>query len=208
MRRLAATVLAVAILSPVPFAAATHEVDHRLTIRGAIYESDGTPRGRSMVSVVDPSGEVLASVDTGRNGKFQFALHLHDADAGRALILRSGNINQEFRLVFDPNNTRKERIVTVVIGELARELRRRNAILTGAGIAAIAALAAAAALLLTRKTRRHKKRGGRRSDTGARKAGSGARRGPPQKAAAGGRSAAAGGRRSATGQRRSGSKRR
>ena len=149
--RWSAVFLVAAVLAPAPFAGATHEVDHRVTVRGAIYESDGTPRSRSAVSLVGPGGEVLGTTDTNRAGKFQFVVHLHDEDAGRMLIVRSGATSREFRLTFDPGNRRAERIVTVVIGQQSPQVRRRAAILAGVGIAVLAGLVAGAALLLARK---------------------------------------------------------
>lgn len=159
MSLLAATILAATILAPAPFAAATHEVDHRITVRGSIYETDGTPRARSTISVIDPGGEMLGTTETSRSGKFQFLLHLHNEDAGRTLVLRSGELSQEFRLVFDPATTRKERIVKVAIGVLAPELRRRQAILKGAGIAGLIASTVGPAIVALTAGRRKKRRG-------------------------------------------------
>ena len=205
--RWSAVFLVAALLAPAPFAGATHEVDHRLTVRGAIYESDGTPRSRSAVSLVDPGGEVLGTTDTNRAGKFQFVLHLHDEDAGRMLIVRSGATSREFRLTFDPGNRRAERIVTVVIGQQSPQVRRRAAILAGVGIAVLAGLVAGAALLLARKRKRNKRKGKgkpRVTGSGAGHAGRSAKR----QAAAADRGRAGSGGSTARGQRKSRPKRR
>ena len=130
--------IVVTILVQAPFATATHQVDHRVTVRGAIYDSVGIPQARSELSVIDPEGEVLGTTKTSKNGKFQLILHLHDEDVGRKLLLRTGTLRQEFQLTFDPHNIRKERIVLVTIGDLSPELRRRQSIFTGVGAAVIA----------------------------------------------------------------------
>ena len=205
--RWSAVFLVAALLAPAPFAGATHEVDHRLTVRGAIYESDGTPRSRSAVSLVGPGGEVLGTTDTNRAGKFQFVLHLHDEDAGRMLIVRSGATSREFRLTFDPGNRRAERIVTVVIGQQSPQVRRRAAILAGVGIAVLAGLVAGAALLLARKRKGNKRKGKgkpRVTGSGAGHAGRSAKR----QAAAADRGRAGSGGSTARGQRKSRPKRR
>ena len=205
--RWSAVFLVAALLAPAPFAGATHEVDHRLTVRGAIYESDGTPRSRSAVSLVGLGGEVLGTTDTNRAGKFQFVLHLHDEDAGRMLIVRSGATSREFRLTFDPGNRRAERIVTVVIGQQSPQVRRRAAILAGVGIAVLAGLVAGAALLLARKRKGNKRKGKgkpRVTGSGAGHAGRSAKRQAP---AADRRIAGSGGA-TARGQRKSRPKRR
>ncbi len=188
MRRLA-VFFVTALVVHAPLATALHEVDHRITIRGGIYQSDGTPLSHSAISVADPDGSVLGVTKTGRTGKFQFVLHLHDEDAGRMLVLRSGPITHEFRLPFDPNDRRTERIVRVSIGEVSPEVRRRAAIRTGGGIVLLGALVAAGALLIARKAGRrskgkHKRRAG----------GTGKKQGSPQRqaAGAGARSAASG----------------
>jgi hypothetical protein len=182
-------------------------VDHRVTVRGAIYESDGTPRSRSAVSLVGSGGEVLGTTDTNRAGKFQFVVHLHDEDAGRMLIVRSGATSREFRLTFDPGNRRAERIVTVVIGQQSPQVRRRAAILAGVGIAALAGLVAGAALLLARKRKGNKRKGkGKPRVTGS---GAGhAGRSPKHQAAAADRRGAGSGGSTARGQRKSRPKRR
>ena len=205
--RWSAVFLVAALLAPAPFAGATHEVDHRLTVRGAIYESDGTPRSRSAVSLVGPGGEVLGTTDTNRAGKFQFVLHLHDEDAGRMLIVRSGATSREFRLTFDPGNRRAERIVTVVIGQQSPQVRRRAAILAGVGIAVLAGLVAGAALLLARKRKGNKRKGkGKPRVTGS---GAGhAGRSAKHQAAAADRGRAGSGGSTARGQRKSRPKRR
>ena len=206
--RWSAVFLVAALLAPAPFAGATHEVDHRVTVRGAIYESDGTPRSRSAVSLVGPGGEVLGTTDTNRAGKFQFVLHLHDEDAGRMLVVRSGATSREFRLTFDSGNRRAERIVTVVIGQQSPQVRRRAAILAGVGIAALAGLVAGAALLLTRKTRKRNKRKGK-GKPGVTGSGAGhAGRSPKHQAAAADRRRAGSGGSTARGQRKSRPKRR
>ena len=205
--RWSAVFLVAALLAPAPFAGATHEVDHRVTVRGAIYESDGTPRSRSAVSLVGPGGEVLGTTDTNRAGKFQFVLHLHDEDAGRMLIVRSGATSREFRLTFDPGNRRAERIVTVVIGQQSPQVRRRAAILAGVGIAVLAGLVAGAALLLARKRKGNKRKGKgkpRVTGSGAGHAGRSAKR----QAAAADRGRAGSGGSTARGQRKSRPKRR
>ena len=203
--RWSAVFLVAALLAPAPFAGATHEVDHRLTVRGAIYESDGTPRSRSAVSLVGSGGEVLGTTDTNRAGKFQFVLHLHDEDAGRMLIVRSGATSREFRLTFDPGNRRAERIVTVVIGQQSPQVRRRAAILAGVGIAVLAGLVAGAALLLARKRKGNKRKGKPRvTGSGAGHAGRSAKR----QAAAADRGRAGSGGAKARGQRKSRPKRR
>ena len=205
--RWSAVFLVAALLAPAPFAGATHEVDHRVTVRGAIYESDGTPRSRSAVSLVGPGGEVLGTTDTNRAGKFQFVLHLHDEDAGRMLIVRSGATSREFRLTFDPGNRRAERIVTVVIGQQSPQVRRRAAILAGVGIAVLAGLVAGAALLLARKRKGNKRKGkGKPRVTGS-GAGHAGRSAKHQAAAADRRGAGSGGS-TARGQRKSRPKRR
>ena len=205
--RWSAVFLVAALLAPAPFAGATHEVDHRLTVRGAIYESDGTPRSRSAVSLVGSGGEVLGTTDTNRAGKFQFVLHLHDEDAGRMLIVRSGATSREFRLTFDPGNRRAERIVTVVIGQQSPQVRRRATILAGVGIAVLAGLVAGAALLLARKRKGNKRKGKgkpRVTGSGAGHAGRSAKR----QAAAADRGRAGSGGAKARGQRKSRPKRR
>ena len=173
--------IVVTILVQAPFATATHQVDHRVTVRGAIYDSVGIPQARSELSVIDPEGEVLGTTKTSKNGKFQLILHLHDEDVGRKLLLRTGTLSQEFQLTFDPHNIRKERIVLVTIGDLSPELRRRQSIFTGVGAAVIAIGLVSGTIVLIRKKQHYdkskKKRTGKKPGKSIRN--SGASRSPP-----------------------------
>jgi hypothetical protein len=92
---------------------ATHEVDHRFTVYGAVYDDRGRPVADTKVIVVDPRLDEGMTVFTDRNGGFEALLHLHNADLGDEIIVTALEQRKTIRAAFDPNDkvtVRKGRI--------------------------------------------------------------------------------------------------
>jgi hypothetical protein len=100
------------ILSSSP-AFATHEVDHRFTVYGTVYDDRGRPVADTKVIVVDPRLDEGMTVFTDRNGEFEALLHLHNTDLGDEIIVTALDQRKTIRAEFDPNDkvtVRKGRI--------------------------------------------------------------------------------------------------
>lgn len=76
-------IISASILGPMPFAGTTYQLGHLVTVRGAFYESDGTPRSHAAIIPADPDGEILGTSKTDCKAKYKNILYLHHNDAGQ-----------------------------------------------------------------------------------------------------------------------------
>lgn len=88
---------------------ATHEVDHRFSVVGAVTYEDETPIPREKVAVLGANEAELVSVRTDEKGLYRIVLHLHDPDLGKVFDLRVRDQTKKVRVHFTPGDKRIER---------------------------------------------------------------------------------------------------
>jgi hypothetical protein len=99
-------------------ALALHEVNHRYTISGYVYDDHGKPLSNTTVVIKETSGKVLESVQTGSNGAYQAVLHIHNDNLGIQLIVAARNDEKALTVDFDPYDNSSEREVEVNFGNV------------------------------------------------------------------------------------------
>jgi hypothetical protein len=104
-------------------ASAEHEVDHRFTVSGYIYDTNGNPLSRAGVSIQDAGGKLYGTGETSGNGFYKIQLHLHDEDYGKKLIVKTANLQQEFMVTFDRGDKKTERGAEVNLGSVPEEVK-------------------------------------------------------------------------------------
>jgi|CXWL01.1.fsa_nt_gi hypothetical protein len=95
---------------------ATHEADHRFTIKGNVCGADGKPRAELQVHVKNTRVDVRASTYTDQSGFYKTTLHLHNDNVGDTLVIYAGDEEKEAKIQFDPKDLETERSVTVDFG--------------------------------------------------------------------------------------------
>ncbi len=88
---------------------ATHEVDHRFSVVGAVTYEDETPIPREKVAVLGADEAELISVRTDEKGLYRIVLHLHDPDLGKVFDLRVRDQTKKVRVHFTPGDKSTER---------------------------------------------------------------------------------------------------
>lgn len=117
------TILLFLVITPA-ISFATHETDHRFTLTGHIY-SESKPLSGNKVIIMDGKSKVIGTGTTNKSGFYKIMLHLHNSDYGLQLILKSGDLQKEFRVEFDQNDKRAERSAVVNIGSIPERTDKR-----------------------------------------------------------------------------------
>ncbi len=86
-------------------AVAEHEEDHRYTVRGYVLDAERRPIAGERVTIRGHGGAT-----TGSDGGYRIVLHLHNADIGKTLHVRSRKVETNLRVSFDPGDRRSPRI--------------------------------------------------------------------------------------------------
>jgi hypothetical protein len=96
-----------------PVVLATHEVDHRFTVRGTVRDGrafPGTPlAGKEVIIRERQTGQVLQQGVTDQRGQFVLVLHVHNEDLGKLITVQSQGVEKTLELQFDPDNRTTER---------------------------------------------------------------------------------------------------
>jgi len=95
---------------------ATHEVDHRFVVSGAVRAADGTPRANVKVVAAHPRTPLSETVFTDRNGAYSVLLHLHDSDAGDPVTVTVGDEVKTITAAYNPRDHRTPRQMQVDFG--------------------------------------------------------------------------------------------
>jgi len=90
-------------------ALAEHEVDHRYIVRGYVLDAQQQALANQEVRVYDRAS-LLASARTDSAGFFSLHLHLHNADKGKLIRLRTGSGEADIRVTFDPADDTTQRV--------------------------------------------------------------------------------------------------
>ena len=150
----------------IPLATALHEIDHRYDVTGFVLDDEKQPLANSPVSIrLDK--EVIGYQETNAQGHYRIRLHLHDADLGKTLSVKTVAGEGVIRVTLTPGDARTERrhYANFVGGELIEEPLSRYPIwLYGAAAALL--MAAMAAIIISR---RHPKRAQAPPQSGAAK---------------------------------------
>ena len=94
----------------------THEPDHRFTVYGTVYDDQGRPTPDVKVFVVDTRVDQGVTAFTGRNGKYEALLHLHDADLGNEIVVTALKERKTVRVEFNPKDKTTPRKVRLDFG--------------------------------------------------------------------------------------------
>ncbi len=148
---LAAMVIAWA--TGIPLATALHEIDHRYDVTGFVLDDEKQPLANSPVSI-RLGKEVIGYQETNAQGHYRIRLHLHDADLGKTLSVKTAAGEGVIRVTLTPGDARTERrhYANFVGGELIEEPLSRSRYpiwLYGAAVALL--LAATAAIIISRR---------------------------------------------------------
>lgn len=95
---------------------ATHEVEHRFVVSGAVHAADGSPRSDQKVVVAHPRTQLSETVFTDRNGSYSGLLHLHDSDAGDAVTVTVADEVKTIKAAFSPADHHTPRVARVDFG--------------------------------------------------------------------------------------------
>ena len=97
----------------IPAALATHEVDHRFTVRGTVRDGRAFPgtllAGKEVVIRDSKTGQILQQGVTNQQGQFTLVLHVHNEDRGQSLTIQSEGIEKTLQLQFNPDDRTTER---------------------------------------------------------------------------------------------------
>lgn len=139
-----------------PYAAATHEADHRFTVEGVVCAPDGKPVADEQVIVKDTRVSVKASAYTDSDGYYRATLHLHNDNLGDPIRVTVQDKQEHTKVQFDPKDTEAERIVRVDFGSGCE--RTRAGIILWVSIGAGVAVAIVAGVAGAKAIRKHRRR--------------------------------------------------
>lgn len=110
--------ISIVLVAVTPFALAEHEPNHRYTVSGYVLDKDESPIPSTTVVInADGTG---ARGTTDNDGYYSLKLHLHDADLGRKLHIKTDHGEGTVSATFDPGDITSARIhhVNIVGGRL------------------------------------------------------------------------------------------
>lgn len=113
-------ILAVLVLN-MPNAFGEHEADHRYTLNGYVLNEDQSPIASTTV-IISANGTGGRGTTDG-DGYYSVRLHLHDADLGRKIRIKTEFGEGVVRADFDPSDSTTARVhrVDIVGGQLIEE---------------------------------------------------------------------------------------
>ncbi|MFQ5936292.1 MAG: hypothetical protein ACE5LB_07790 [Acidiferrobacterales bacterium] len=149
----------IALLSLQSLALATHEIDHRYDITGFVLDENEKPIAGSPVSI-RLGRNIIGYKDTNDQGYYRIRLHLHDADLGKKLLVKTAAGDATIRVTLTPGDRKTDRIhyANFVGGKLveARLSRLRYSPWLYGAVAAL--IATPAAIMVGRWNRRRTRR--------------------------------------------------
>ncbi len=141
-------------------ASAEHEVDHRYEVNGFVLDEQGKPLALSDVSI-RLGDNAIGYERTNAQGYYNIRLHLHDADLGRRLTVKTAAGEASIAVSFTPgdNATRRIHYANLIGGKLVEKplFRRRYALWVYVAPVAVVLLLAGA-YVLERRRRRARRR--------------------------------------------------
>jgi hypothetical protein len=103
-------------------ARATHEVDHRFTVYGYVWDDRGQPVKGQRVIVVDDVLDQANTAFTDGDGYYEALLHLHTENMGDEITVMYGDQKKSIRATFDTEDKSSERKVQVDFGSPTTEV--------------------------------------------------------------------------------------
>lgn len=88
---------------------AEHEIDHRYNVTGFVLNGDGQPVADSVVSI-RMGNNTIGTQKTNPQGHYNIRLHLHDADLGQKLVIKSGADEATITVRLTPGDNATPRI--------------------------------------------------------------------------------------------------
>ncbi len=106
---------------------AEHEVDHRYNVAGFVLDDSRRPLANSAVSI-RMGNDTIGHQKTNSQGYYNMRLHLHDADLGRRLLVKSETGEATITVTFTPgdNATRRVHYANLIGGKLVEEPLSRS----------------------------------------------------------------------------------
>lgn len=153
------TVSVLLSLATLPAAWATHEIDHRYDVTGFVLDANEQPIANSPVSI-RLGNDVIGHQQTNGQGYYRIRLHLHDADLGKKLTVKTAAGEAVIRVTLTPGDAKTERIhyANLVGGKLTEQrLSKSRYRLWLYGVPALLVLASIAAIIVSRRNRRRAK---------------------------------------------------
>lgn len=95
---------------------ATHEVNHRFVVSGAVQAADGSPRPNLKVVVAHPRTNLSETTLTDSGGRYSVLLHLHDQDAGDPVTVTAGDETKTIKADYNASDHHTPRLATVDFG--------------------------------------------------------------------------------------------
>jgi hypothetical protein len=141
-------------------ALALHETDHRYDITGYVLGADEKPVSGVRV-VAHMENKPVGSGRSDATGYYRFRLHLHDADVGRELRIKTPESQGTVRVTLTPGDKSSERIhhVNFIGGKLVEgELAGRGGVSMAAMIAAAVGMVLVGGIFAARHFRRVRRR--------------------------------------------------
>lgn len=149
-------VAGVALVAGLPVAWALHEIDHRYDVTGFVLDANEQPVVGSPVSI-RLANEVIGYQETNAQGYYRIRVHLHDADLGKTLQLKTAAGEATIRVRFAPGDDKTERVhyANIVGGKLVEDpLARQRYPLWLYVAGALLVIAVAAVIIGRRRARR------------------------------------------------------
>ena len=141
-------------------ARALHEIDHRYDVTGFVLDEKEQPVANSPVSI-RLGNEVIGYQETNGQGYYRIRLHLHDADLGKTLSVKTAAGEGAIRVTLTPGDAKTERIhyANLVGGKLVEQrLSRSRYPIWLYGGAAVLVMASVAVIIGRQGRRRTKAR--------------------------------------------------
>jgi hypothetical protein len=116
--KLFAMLVSIVLVAIAPFALAEHEPNHRYTVSGYVLNEDESPIPSTTVLISANGIGARGTTDT--DGYFSLRLHLHDADLGRKLQIKTDHGEGTISATFDPGDLSSARVhhVNIIGGRL------------------------------------------------------------------------------------------
>ncbi len=122
----ALTLSAWVFVFPLPEVSATHENDHRFVVQGHITDSNGRAIPNTKVFVRSEVLETAVTAFSDQAGFYSALLHLHNADAGKAITVNAlGNL-KELAADFDPEDKDTPRTAVVDIVHVVPVVEKKS----------------------------------------------------------------------------------
>ena len=141
-------------------ALAEHEADHRYNVVGFVLDDSGQPLANSAISI-RMGNDTIGHQKTNSRGYYNIRLHLHDADLGQKLLIKSETGEAAIAVTFTPgdNATRRVHYANLIGDKLVEEPLSRSRYAAWVYVAPVAlVLILSAAYVAEKRRKRARKR--------------------------------------------------